>query len=64
METDFDFNAGQCLVSDENNAFCILIRHNTLSGGDVKVCRTTVRQNIELLWKQTDLDFIVRQCLV
>ena len=32
-----DFSVGQCLVSDENTACWIPIRHNTLSDGDVKV---------------------------
>ena len=31
----------RCLVSDENSACQILIRHNTLCDGDVKICRTT-----------------------
>ena len=37
-QTDFDFAVGQCLVSYENRACQISIRHNTLSNGDVKVC--------------------------
>ena len=28
------------------------------------VCRMTVGQNIQLLWEQTDHDFIVERCLV
>ena len=37
-QTDFDFIVGQCLVFDENSACYILVRHNTLSVGDVKIC--------------------------
>ena len=39
---DFDFTVGRYLVSDENSACQIPIRHNTLSNGDVIVCPTTV----------------------
>ena len=30
----------------------------------IKHCRGTLRQNIQLLWKQTDFDFTIGQCLV
>ena len=33
-------------------------------GFNTKHCRTTVGPNIQLLWKQTDFDFTVRQCLI
>ena len=58
-QTDLDYIVGQRLASDENSPCYIPIRHSTLSDGDVKVCRTTVRQNVQLLWEQTDLDYIV-----
>ena len=37
-QTDFDSAVGLCLVTGENDACQIPIRHNTLSDGDVKVC--------------------------
>ena len=36
--TDFDVTIGQCVVSDRNLAFAILIRHKTLPDGKVRVC--------------------------
>ena len=38
QQTDFDVSVGQCLVSDRNLAGAILIRHKTLSDGEVKGC--------------------------
>ena len=37
-QTDFDSAVGRCLVSDENSAWKIPIRHDTLSDDDVTVC--------------------------
>ena len=34
-QTDFDVTTGQCFVSDKNLANAILIRHRTLSDGEV-----------------------------
>ena len=37
-QTDFDVIIGQCVVSDRNLAWAILIKHKELSAGKVKVC--------------------------
>ena len=38
VDGSLDVTIGQCVVCDRNLACAILIRHKTLSGGDVKVC--------------------------
>ena len=43
-QTDFDVTIGQCLVSDENRACYIPIRHNTLSD------KTVLRQCLIVDW--------------
>ena len=35
---DSDVTVGQCVVSERNLAYAVLIRHKALSDGDVKVC--------------------------
>ena len=37
-QADFDVVIGQCVVSERNLACAVLIRHETLSDGTVKVC--------------------------
>ena len=37
-QTDFDVPSGQCVVSHRNPACAVVIRHKTLSDGEVQVC--------------------------
>ena len=56
QQTDSDVTVGQCLVTDRNPAFTILIRHRTVSDGEVQVC---------LLPQQLiGSDTVVRRCLI
>ena len=38
FDTDFDVIIGRCVVSDRNLEYAILVRRETLSDDEVKVC--------------------------